>query len=216
LIIASTWVGILPENLSVRRIAFSKLLVLLAGAPLIAAILYAGTLTYQSWSRYDDLVRASSLLKLATAAARLGGTAIPSEAAPTRAVIAGTGDRAALEAARRRTDELYRAVMQAATQESVAAIKEICGTIGRISEISSTISTALDGQGLATDEIARNAGAAARSTAEVASNITEVNRGAGDTGSESARVLSSAQSLSRQSTRLRAEVERFLQTVRAA
>jgi hypothetical protein len=28
-----------PENLSVRRIAFSKLLVLLAGAPLLAAFL---------------------------------------------------------------------------------------------------------------------------------------------------------------------------------
>jgi methyl-accepting chemotaxis protein len=106
--------------------------------------------------------------------------------------------------------------MQAATQESVAAIKEICGTIARISEISSTISNAVDGQGLATGEIARNAGAAARGTAEVASNITEVNRGAGDTGSASARVLSSAQSLSRQSTLLRAEVEKFLQTVRAA
>jgi methyl-accepting chemotaxis protein len=106
--------------------------------------------------------------------------------------------------------------MQAATQESVAAIKEICGTIDRISEIFSTISAALDGQGLATEEIARNAGAAARSTSEVASNITEVNRGAGDTGSASARVLSSAQSLSRQSTQLRAEVEKFLQTVRAA
>ena len=61
-----------------------------------------------------------------------------------------------------------------------------------------------------------NAGVGRRSTAEVASNITEVNRGAGDTGSASARVLSSAQSLSRQSTRLRAEIERFLQMVRAA
>ncbi len=106
--------------------------------------------------------------------------------------------------------------MQTATQESVAAIKEICGTIGRVSEISSTISKAVEGQGAATQEIARNVGAAARGTAEVATNITEVDRGAGDTGTASARVLSSAQSLSRESSRLKVEVEKFLQTVRAA
>jgi methyl-accepting chemotaxis protein len=106
--------------------------------------------------------------------------------------------------------------MQTATAESVAAIKEICVTIGRVSEISLTISTAVEEQGAATQEIARNVGAAARGTAEVATNITEVNRGAGETGSASSRVLSSAQSLSRESGRLKVEVDKFLQTVRAA
>ena len=84
-----------------RRIAFSKLLMVLACAPLVAAILYAGTLTYHSWSRYDDLVRASSLVRLAAAAARLGGTALPAEGAPTREAISGTGNPAALAAAGR-------------------------------------------------------------------------------------------------------------------
>ena len=78
------------------------------------------------------------------------------------------------------------------------------------------VAAAVEEQGAATQEIARNVGAAARGTVEVATNITEVSRGAGDTGFASAGVLSSAQSLSRESSRLKVEVEKFLQTVRAA
>jgi hypothetical protein len=47
--------------------------------PLAAAILCAATLAYESWVRYSDLTRASSLLQLATTAGRLGGIAIPAE-----------------------------------------------------------------------------------------------------------------------------------------
>jgi methyl-accepting chemotaxis protein len=106
--------------------------------------------------------------------------------------------------------------MQSATQESVAAIKEIGGTIGRISEIASTIAAAVEEQGAATGEIARNVSEAAKGTAQVASNITDVNRGAGEAGSASAQVLASAQSLSSESHHLKAEVGKFLATVRAA
>jgi hypothetical protein len=77
--------------------------------------------------------------------------------------------------------------MQTATQDSVAAIKEIGGTINRISEIASTIAAAVEEQGAATQEIARNVGEAAKGTQQVASNITDVNRGAGETGSASAQ-----------------------------
>jgi methyl-accepting chemotaxis protein len=106
--------------------------------------------------------------------------------------------------------------MQSATEESVAAIKEIGGTIGRISEIASTIAAAVEEQGAATGEIARNVSEAAKGTAQVASNITDVNRGAGEAGSASAQVLASAQSLSGESQHLKAEVGKFLATVRAA
>jgi methyl-accepting chemotaxis protein len=64
--------------------------------------------------------------------------------------------------------------------------------------------------------IARNVQQAASRTAQVASNITEVNRGASETGSASAQVLSSAQGLSTESVRLKNEVEKFLAKVRAA
>jgi methyl-accepting chemotaxis protein len=106
--------------------------------------------------------------------------------------------------------------MQAATQDSVAAIKEISGTIGRIAEIAATIAAAVEEQGAATQEIARNVHQAAQGTTQVADNITEVNRGAGETGSASSQVLSSAQSLASESARLKTEVQKFLATVRAA
>jgi methyl-accepting chemotaxis protein len=106
--------------------------------------------------------------------------------------------------------------IQAATQDSVAAIKEIGETIGRMSEISSTIASAVEEQGAATQEISRNVQQASRGTTQVSSNITDVQRGASDTGLASAQVLSAAQSLSRESTQLKLEVGKFLNSVRAA
>jgi methyl-accepting chemotaxis protein len=106
--------------------------------------------------------------------------------------------------------------MQSATNESVAAIKEIGSTIRHISDISGTIAAAVEEQGSATGEITRNVQQAARGTTEVASNIGEVQHGAAETGSASAQVLSSAQSLSQDSNRLKTELDRFLATIRAA
>ncbi|NVN88865.1 MAG: MCP four helix bundle domain-containing protein [Rhodopseudomonas sp.] len=106
--------------------------------------------------------------------------------------------------------------IQAATDQSVVAIREIGATIGKMSEISSTIASAVEEQGAATQEISRNVQQAAQGTMQVSSNITDVQRGASETGSASSQVLSAAQSLSRDSTRLRNEVGKFLSTVRAA
>jgi methyl-accepting chemotaxis protein len=106
--------------------------------------------------------------------------------------------------------------MQTATEVSVAAIREIGGTIVRISEIASTIAAAVEQQGATTREISQNVGEAAKGTAQVAINITNVNRGASETGTSSAEVLSSARSLATESTRLKLEVHRFLEMVRAA
>jgi methyl-accepting chemotaxis protein len=106
--------------------------------------------------------------------------------------------------------------IQAATQESVGAIKEISGTIEKLSEISSTIAAAVEEQGAATQEISRNVQQAAHGTQQVSSHIIDVQRGAGETGSASSQVLSSAQSLSSESNRLKLEVDKFLNTVRAA
>ena len=106
--------------------------------------------------------------------------------------------------------------MQVATQDSVVAIKQIGTTISRISEIAATIATSVEQQGGATQEISRNVVQAAQGTSEVATNIVDVNKGARETGSASAKVLSSARSLSGESNRLKLEVGRFLNTVRAA
>jgi len=106
--------------------------------------------------------------------------------------------------------------IQAATQDSVGAIKEISGTIEKLSEISSTIAAAVEEQGAATQEISRNVQQAAQGTQQVSSNITDVQRGASETGSASSQVLSAAKSLSSDSNRLKLEVGKFLNTVRAA
>ena len=116
------------------------------------------------------------------------------------------------------TDEIssHIAGMQSAPQESVAAIKEIGETIGRISSNASTIAGAVQQQSSATQEISRNIQGVARGTQDVSDNIVEVNRGASETGQASAEVLQSAQTLSGESTRLREELDRFMGSIRAA
>jgi methyl-accepting chemotaxis protein len=106
--------------------------------------------------------------------------------------------------------------IQAATQQSVSAIQGIGETIAKMSEISSTIASAVEEQGAATQEISRNVQQAAHGTREVSANIVEVQRNATETGSASAHVLSAARSLSDDSRRLKDEVGRFLDSVRAA
>jgi methyl-accepting chemotaxis protein len=116
------------------------------------------------------------------------------------------------------TDEISSHIlgMQDATQESVAAIKEIGGTIAQISSIASTIASAVAQQSSATQEIARSVQSVAQGTQEAAANIMQVNRGATETGSASEEVLNSAKSLSTESTRLREELDRFMGNIRAA
>src|SRR5205823_11880596 len=89
------------------------------------------------------------------------------------------------------TDEISSHLlgMQGATQESVAAIKEIGGTIAQISSIASTIASAVQQQSSATQEIARSVHSVAQGTHQAAANITKVNRGATETGSASEDVL---------------------------
>jgi methyl-accepting chemotaxis protein len=126
--------------------------------------------------------------------------------------------KALAEQTAKATGEISQQVsgIQSATEDSVGAIKEIGDTIGRMSEISSTIAAAVEEQGAATQEISRNIQHAAKGTAEVSSNITDVQRGARETGSASSQVLSAAQSLSVESNRLKLEVGKFLNSVRAA
>jgi len=106
--------------------------------------------------------------------------------------------------------------IQAATQESVNAIKDISSTIERLSEISSTIAAAVEEQGAATQEISRNVQQAAHGTQQVSSNIADVERGAAETGSASSQVLAAARALSGDSSRLKQEVGNFLASVRTA
>nr|WP_249782101.1 methyl-accepting chemotaxis protein [Bradyrhizobium sp. NBAIM14] len=133
------------------------------------------------------------------------------------AVVASEVKALAAQTARA-TEEISAQIagMQSATQDSVGAIKEIGTTIGRISDISTTIAATIEQQGAATAEIARNVSEAAKGTVEVADKIAQVSHGASATGAASGQVLASARSLSSESSLLKTEVEKFLSTVRAA
>ena len=106
--------------------------------------------------------------------------------------------------------------MQAATQAAVKAIQGIVQTISTISEISTTIASAVEQQGLATQEIARSVQEVAQATQHVSSNISGVSQASIDTGSAVERVLDTASDLGNQATTLRSDVNDFLSKLRAA
>ena len=106
--------------------------------------------------------------------------------------------------------------MQTATQDSVSAITEIGATIGELSQIAAAIALAVEEQDAVTREIGRNVTQAAAGTAQVAGNITDVSHGATETGSASNQVFASAQALADEGSKLKLEVDNFLNSVRAA
>ncbi len=116
------------------------------------------------------------------------------------------------------TDEISAqvAAMQGATDDAVQAIEKIGGTISSIHGIATTIASAVEEQGAATREIARNVQQAAQGNGQVSHNIVGVNQAAAEAGLAADQVLQSADELSRQSAKLRADVDQFLQRIRAA
>lgn len=106
--------------------------------------------------------------------------------------------------------------VQQATNQAVDAIQEIAHTINEMSQISISIAAAMEQQGAATTEIARNVQEASRGTDAVTGNIIDVQKGAGDTGEAASQVLGAAQELTRRSSELGREISNFLIEVRAA
>jgi methyl-accepting chemotaxis protein len=133
------------------------------------------------------------------------------------AVVAGEVKNLATETAKA-TEAIKTQIagIQDTTQQSVAAINLISGTIGEIANISDSITSAVNSQSSVTQEISHNIAQAAQRAADVASNITAVNRDASETGAEAAKVLRAAQVLSSESRNLQAELDNFIKTVRAA
>ncbi|WP_346295693.1 cache domain-containing protein [Rhodopseudomonas sp. P1] len=184
----------------------------------------------QTNGRVEELAKAASRIGdvvelISTIAGQTNLLALNATIEAARAGEAGRGFavvasevKALAEQTARATGEITLQIngIQAATDQSVAAIKEIGETIAKMSEISSTIAAAVEEQGAATQEISRNVQQASLGTQQVSSNIADVQRGATETGAASSQVLAAAKSLSGDSTRLKVEVSNFLDSVRAA
>ncbi|MGH6642648.1 MAG: methyl-accepting chemotaxis protein [Bradyrhizobium sp.] len=108
------------------------------------------------------------------------------------------------------------AAMQASTSDAVASIGGITETIAQMSEITVSISSAIDQQGDATREIARNIQSVAAGSSEISAHIGGVTSAASATGKAATDVLSNARELDNQSGMLRSAVDEFLAKVRAA
>jgi methyl-accepting chemotaxis protein len=116
------------------------------------------------------------------------------------------------------TGEITRhiASIEQTTERSVQAIKKISATIEQLSDVANDVAVVMRQQDSVTQEIARNAGAAAKGTRDVAENITEVSNSAVKTGRVASTVLTAAAELGEQSHLLRQEVERYLAQLRVA
>ncbi|MFY9292457.1 MAG: HAMP domain-containing methyl-accepting chemotaxis protein [Methylorubrum rhodinum] len=133
------------------------------------------------------------------------------------AVVAAEVKELATQTARA-TEEISQQIgrIQGATGQAVTAIGGIAARIRDIDAVASSIAAAVEEQGAATQEIVRNVAQASAGASEVTGNITGVAGAAEETGAAATQVLGAAGELSRQSEQLRAEVGRFLATVRAA
>jgi methyl-accepting chemotaxis protein len=108
------------------------------------------------------------------------------------------------------------AAIQGASDQTVAAIRNVADVIAEIDQIGSAIASAVEQQGSATKEIARNVQQAAHGTEEVSSNISGVQAAANEAGAAATQVLGAAEQLSQQSKDLASQVNSFLADVRAA
>ncbi|WP_431016371.1 methyl-accepting chemotaxis protein [Bradyrhizobium pachyrhizi] len=116
------------------------------------------------------------------------------------------------------TEEIRQQIvsMQEVTTTAVSAIRNISSTIGEINDVTTAIAAAVEQQGAATREIARNIQHAAGGTSEVSSNIVGVSTASAEAGTAAGEVLSASDALRREADVLRSEIDGFLSNIRAA
>ena len=161
----------------------------------------------------NDIAAQTNLLALnATIEAARAG-----EAGKGFAVVANEVKSLANQTAKA-TDEIAGQInaIQGAIGASVEAIQRVGATIQEIDHISTTIASAVEEQGAATQEIARNVQEASAGTQQVSANINGVSDAATETGRSSSQLLDAAGELARQSDTLRGEVEGFLEYLKSA
>ncbi|UDF03265.1 methyl-accepting chemotaxis protein [Asticcacaulis sp. AND118] len=139
------------------------------------------------------------------------------EAGKGFAVVASEVKALASQTARATTDISEKiAKIQDATNRAALTMRNISGTIQSLNHSSTAIASAVEQQTAATQEIIQAVNQASVGTQEVTSNISGVAQAAEQTGEAAVQVQSSSAELATQAERLHHEMDKFLQTVRAA
>jgi methyl-accepting chemotaxis protein len=105
---------------------------------------------------------------------------------------------------------------QAATVQTVEAIRAIGARIAEMDQIAVAIRAAVGEQGSATQQIARSMVAAATGTQDVSQSIARVAHAASDTDAAASGLIRVAGQLAENSEGLRNEIDRFMRTLRQA
>ncbi|MEH6404306.1 MAG: methyl-accepting chemotaxis protein [Sneathiella sp.] len=115
------------------------------------------------------------------------------------------------------TDEISQQIggIQTAADGAVSAIGDIGNVIQSIREVTVCISSAVNEQNAATDEIARSVHEASAGTNEVSAKIGEVSTKSNETGTAAAEVLAASETLDTIAMELKNDIESFMEEMRS-
>ena len=132
------------------------------------------------------------------------------EAGKGFAVVANEVKELAKETAKA-TEDISRKIeaIQGDTKGAVSAIEQIGSVIGQISDIQTTIASAVEEQSATTNEITRTLADAARGSSDIDHNITGVAEAARSTTTGAGETQKSAQSLEKMAAELQGLVDQF-------
>jgi methyl-accepting chemotaxis protein len=155
----------------------------------------------------QDIAERTNLLALnATIEAARAG-----DAGKGFAVVAGEVKGLATQTARATEDiSAQIAAIRHVSDESVAAIREIGEIIGRLNQVTTAISAAVEEQSSATRDIAQHVVQTSMAAKDVSAKIHDVDASSQESKSAAHRVLDASTDLSARSRQLREEVSNFL------
>lgn len=173
----------------------------------------------ESTSRIGDVVRLIDNIAGQTNLLALNATieaARAGDAGKGFAVVAGEVKALAAQTAKA-TAEISAQIESArvATDETVVAMNEIGSIIGKMGEVSTAVSAAVEEQSVTTREIASSIQAVVGSTAQAAHAMENVVQVADRAGDASRNILYEANEVGTEAEKLRHQVEQFLHAVQA-
>ncbi|AWM86702.1 globin-coupled sensor protein [Microvirga sp. 17 mud 1-3] len=161
----------------------------------------------------DQIAAQTNLLALnATIEAAHAG-----EAGKGFAVVASEVKQLATQTAKATTEIGSRiSAIQAATQKSADEIEGIARVVGEMSQIATAIAAAVEEQATVTSDIASNVQQTSGYTQVMAQSIETLNESTASAAAAAHHVSHAKETLDRQLSRLREDIDRFLETARAA